>query len=143
MTVGWVLVFIVSTVIIANGLILLLTGAETDTQLFQSQTGTSWVAFATSGQGVVSYVEGTLRIAGAIAALLGAFGATVAFTAFRKGERWAFYLFSLGLLVLLYIMVGVYQAGGSTWPVYLALIVTQIVGLILPYREFFPWLRNA
>jgi Na+/alanine symporter len=138
MKVGWVLVFIVAVVIAINGLALLLTGAETDTQLFQSQTGTSWSAFASSGQGMAAYVEGDLRILGAVTTLLGVTYAMMVYLAFRKGERWALYLLLVGVLGLVYVTADVYLAGGYTWPIYLILIVVDLVGLLLPFRTFFP-----
>lgn len=131
------LVFAVSIVIVINGLVYVLTGAETDTQLFQNQAGVSWSAFTSSGQGIVTYVEGLLRLFGVVTAIVGAFGAVIAATAFRRGERWALYTLSLAALGLVYATADVYLAGGSTWPVYLVLLIVDVAGLLLPYKRFF------
>ncbi|HXX72079.1 MAG TPA: hypothetical protein VEI80_00155 [Candidatus Acidoferrales bacterium] len=138
MKIGWVLVLIVSIIIVINGLAYVVTGAESDTQFFQHQAGISWSAFASSGQGIVTYVQGLLRLFGVITAIAGTFAATITVTAFRRGERWAFYILFLAAVGLLYATGDLYYGGGSTWPVYLILLAVDIVGLLLPFRTFFP-----
>jgi hypothetical protein len=64
--------------------------------------------------------------------------AAIASTAFRRGQRWALYVLFLVPLSLLYLTGDVYLSNGSTWPVYLILIVVDLIGLLLPYRSFFP-----
>lgn len=137
MKIGWMLVFVVSIIVVVVGLVLFLTGAEPDAQLFQHATGSSWSNFASSGQGIVNYVEGTLRLLGAIVAIAGTFAATITYMAFRKGVRWAFYVLFLIPLALLYTAVDTLLNGGSMWPVYFILLIVDIIGLLLPYKTFF------
>lgn len=138
MKIGWILVFIVSIIILVNGLAYVATGAESDTQFFQKQAGISWSSFVSSGQGTVTYVEGLLRLFGVITAIAGALAAAITVTAFRGGERWAFYVLFLTSVGLIYATGDLYLGGGSTWPIYLVLLVVDIIGLLLPFRTFFP-----
>lgn len=137
MRLGWVLVFAVSLAFVLNGLVFLVTGAETDTQFFQKMTGTSWSAFASSGQGIAAYVQDTLRLLGVITALAGVNAAAIAYKAFRRAERWAFYVLFFGVFGIAYAAGDDYYHGGSTWPVYLVLLVVYLVGLFLPFNEVF------
>jgi len=143
MRIGWVLVFIVSIIIVINGLAYVATGAESDTQFFQNQAGVSWSSFVSSSAGVVTYVQGLLRLFGVITAIAGAFAATIAVTAFRRGERWAFYALFLAAIGLIYAIGDLYSGGGSTWPIYVVLLVVDLAGLLLPFRTFFPKQAHA
>jgi uncharacterized membrane protein len=65
----------------------------------------------------------------------------VARTSFRKGERWAWYAswyLPLAFLLLLIhdLNVGGSKAGFVTLP--LLFLITSLLGLLLPYRKFFP-----
>ena len=88
------------------------------------------------------------RASGAIFLIFGLLAASVAWTGFRRGERWAWYaLLTLPLLNILIFVVmytsvdfaaGVLPPPLLSAPVFLAITV---VGLLLPIRRFFPKAR--
>jgi hypothetical protein len=65
-------------------------------------------------------------------------GMAISMTAYKKGEKWAWYV--LWYLPLYFILdaVGTYQQGGSTWPIAVILLLISLAALLLPYRAFFP-----
>jgi hypothetical protein len=65
-------------------------------------------------------------------------GMAVSMTAYKKGERWAWYV--LWYLPIYFIVdtALTYQQGGSDWPVSIILTLISLAALLLPYRIFFP-----
>ncbi len=80
----------------------------------------------------------TLRLLGVIILGQGVFVMVVARTAFRKGERWSWYLLCVVPLVLLYSTSLEIVRDGSQWPVFLTLVIISLLGLSLSFRQFFP-----
>ncbi len=111
------------------------TGAE---GMFQTLTGHDFSYLSSSSPGVASYIYWLIRVFGFTGLGLGAFLAGVSATAYKRGERWAWYL--------MWIMPGTFVLDvGNDWAsagfvdvmtyIIIALFVT---GLLLPYRKFFP-----
>lgn len=67
-----------------------------------------------------------------------AFATALAAIPYRRGERWAWYVLWIGLIVVLGDAVMNYTAGGTVWPGLVLLSVLIVLGLLLPYRMFFP-----
>ena len=113
----------------------ILTGAE---GAVKSLTGSTFSQLAASSPGVANYVYYLITILAIFSAGLGAFIMVVSATAYRKGEVWAWYLvwvvpvlfvldFGNDYRVLRYVDVGS-----------IVIIAILVVGLLLPYRKFFP-----
>jgi hypothetical protein len=65
-------------------------------------------------------------------------GIAISMTAYRKGEKWAWYVL---WYLPIYFMVDTaltYQQGGSSWPIAVILLLISLAALLLPYRIFFP-----
>ena len=60
-----------------------------------------------------------------------------AMTGYRRGERWAWY--SLWFVPILYGLIALLTPWGQALvPLALLLLVVSLLGLLLPYRKFFP-----
>ena len=65
-------------------------------------------------------------------------GIAISMTAYRKGERWAWYVL---WYLPIYFIIGTalnYQQGGSGWPVIIVFLLISLAAMLLPYRIFFP-----
>jgi hypothetical protein len=72
--------------------------------------------------------------------ILAVFGMVVSTTAYRKGERWAWYLSWLQPFGIMVTQLNQYSQTGSITVIVLASVFTfiSLVGLFLPFRIFFP-----
>lgn len=57
---------------------------------------------------------------------------------YRKGERGAWYALWMVPVVSLGYMALNLSYGGSFWPVFIVVLILALLGLLLPYRKFFP-----
>ena len=105
-------------------------------------TGMSWSQLATSSPGLADFISIIYRLAGLSTLGFAILGISITLTGYRKGERWTWYaswylpVFGLGW--------------GATEPaaiLHLAdlppffiplLLIVMFLGLLLPYRKFFP-----
>ena len=55
-------------------------------------------------------------------------------TSYRRGERWAWYAF----LYLPVYLLGLLAIAYWLWPITVPLLIMSLLGLLLPYRKFFP-----
>lgn len=103
-----------------------------------SLTGRTFAQIATSDPGVANYTYYLIRTFDFFEAGLLAYLVVVSFTAYRRGERWAWYLTWLvpGLFVLdlpyEFLVRGFIDVSS------IIIITILVAGLLLPYRKFFP-----
>jgi hypothetical protein len=65
-------------------------------------------------------------------------GMGISMTAYKRGEKWAWYvIWYLPIYFMIYAVADDLQ-GGSEWPVALILMLITLAALLLPYRIFFP-----
>jgi len=84
-----------------------------------------------------------MRLYGAAGTGLSIYGLAIILKSFRKGERWAWYclwyypIFGLALVAF---QQTVYSPPGGQFVLYLAILLIMVyaIGLLLPYRKFFP-----
>ncbi len=97
-----------------------------------SKNAEEW-AWLTDDSEVIGYIKTILIMYGATTVGFSIFGMAVAATAFRAGEKWAWYL-----SWYLPIHTGI-VASLHSWPIFLtmSLVVVAIVGLWVPRRRFF------
>jgi hypothetical protein len=113
----------------------ILTGAE---NAVESLTGTTFSQLAASSPGVANYIYYLIRILAIFSAGLGALFMVVSATAYRKGELWAWYLTWVVPVLFLLDFINDYLAFGYVDFGSLFIIVILVVGLLLPFRKFFP-----
>ncbi len=116
----------------------LFAGISFDDALFNNQFGQSPSSFATSNPTFWSGLQ--YQYYQVAAALLGfaVLGIVLAYTAFRKGEKWAWYGTWYVALFLLWNVYVNYVAGGTLWMMDSVLFVISLAALLLPFRMFFP-----
>lgn len=134
---AWVLLFILGLVGILFGL-LQLAGVQVDAAGFTNQVGQSPSSFASSSPKAWSALVTSTQYGGTWLLGFGIFGTAISYTAYRRGEKWAWYV-ELFLPVSLVIALALnYTTAGTFWPLFVALLVIDLAGLFLPYRKFFP-----
>ncbi len=134
---AWMLLAILAVVGLIFAILLILE-VPLDPSFLQGQLGQSVSSFSASNPKAYSAILSTARDAGA--ALLGfsIAGIGISITAFRRGERWAWYVFLYLPIYLLYVTVETYAFGGVNWPLYAVFVLVSLAALLLPYRKFFP-----
>jgi len=110
--------------------------ASGDYALFASSN--AWSQLQASNPQAVEFIHwltqewGGAQILGAVLVI------AISLTAYRRGEKWAWYVMWMlpvawGLTAY---MIGSW--GGGLLPLSLAFLVLSLIGLFLPYRKFFP-----
>jgi hypothetical protein len=85
-----------------------------------------------------SLTQVTQRDEGVVIIGFGLFGTAISYKAFRRGERWAWYVALYVPVAFVYLTVNSYSSGGANWPLFVVLLLVDLAGLFLPYRKFFP-----
>jgi hypothetical protein len=138
---AWLLLFVVG-ILGAIGSYPFLLGIEPSPQYFESLTGgITWDSFLSNGRGIVPYVQDALILTGVLLIGMCILIMAISSTSFRKGERWAWYVLWYFPIVLGWLSWKLYANGGNSWdswPLHVVLTVMCLLGLILPYRKFFP-----
>ena len=142
---AWIILFVVSVIFALFGLgdVILATGA--DPAIVQGITGLTPEELGAISPEALVLANHQTRASGAILLSFGLLAAAVAWTGFRRGERWAWYALltlpgvNILIFVVMYVSVdfsaGVLPPPLLSAPVFLAI---TMVGLLLPIRRFFP-----
>jgi hypothetical protein len=85
-----------------------------------------------------SLTQVTQRDEGVVIIGFGLFGTAISYEAFRRGERWAWYVALYVPVAFVYLTVNSYSSGGANWPFFVVLLLVDLAGLLLSYRKFFP-----
>ena len=96
---AWILLFVVGIFGFIFG-IRFMTGIGPDPEYFNRITGMSWDQFIASKQAMALYVMDSLRVTGILLLGIGIIAVAISATAFRKGERWAWYVCGIFRLTL-------------------------------------------
>jgi hypothetical protein len=106
----------------------------------QTATGITWSQLLVLDPKFASYLASVLVDDGISGVGLAIFGMIVSFTSYRKGEKWAWYLSWSNPVGILTAQLNMYALTGSTLVIVLAgvFIGACLLGLLLPYRQFFP-----
>ena len=113
----------------------ILTGAE---NAVQTLTGTTFSQIAVSNPGIANYVYYLITILAIFSAGLGAFIMIVSATAYKKGEVWAWYLMWVVPVLFLLDFANDYRVLRYVDVGSIVIIAIMVIGLLLPYRKFFP-----
>jgi hypothetical protein len=111
----------------------------------QASTGVSWSQLLVSDPKLARYLASVLVDDGISGVGVAVFGMVVSLTSYRKGEKWAWYLSWSNPIGILVAQFNVYLLTGSAFVILLAavFILVSLLGLFLPYRQFFPRKRSA
>ena len=106
----------------------------------RSATGLSWSQLLSSDPRTATYIASVLVDDGISGVSLAIFGMVVSYTSYRRGEKWAWYLSWLNPFGIITAQLNIYYLTGSMFIIILTLIFVAfcLLGLFLPYRQFFP-----
>lgn len=137
---AWVVFFFFPIFFILESVRGLLFVVPPDETNLQSITGMSWSQLAASNPRLAEYIGfasvGTYGVQLAFATIIMA----IAITSYRKGERWAWYalwifpFFQILIAAARYLRYGDVETAAFELP----FLILILLGLLLPYRQFFP-----
>jgi len=134
-----VVFFVVGVVFLVVALRYALTGAPFDEEVTRYLAGVSWNELRTTNPMMASYISFLFREWGVSLLGFSVFLLLASPTAYRRGDRWAWFAFwsvpgLLGFWLALDASVG---ASGATLAQEAVLLLLALGGLLLPYRRFF------
>jgi len=136
---AWILIALVGIVGILFGIGTVVVGdAVIDPPFLTHLLGQSPSSFAASNPTAWSTVVTYTQFLGVTLIGFSIFGTAIAYTGYRRGERWAWYAELSVPAYIVYSIVVVYTDGGANWPLFSVLLLVSLAGLVLPYRKFFP-----
>ncbi len=141
---AWIILFAVAVIFALFGIGDLVQGSAADTAIVEGITGMTPDEIEAADPRIRVLIDQQARAGGGAFLVLGLLAAGIAWTSFRRGERWSWYaLWTLPLLNVL-IFVGMYVsvdfATGVLPPPLLSAPIflgITVMGLLLPIRRFF------
>ncbi len=101
-------------------------------------TGMSWEEIVTSTPGVARFISEVIRMSSLFQLGWSLLGTLIAAIPYRKGESWAWYVSWYTPILFAIIATRLLIFGGIVWPLFILLLIVSLLGLLLPYRKFFP-----
>jgi hypothetical protein len=137
---AWVILAVIGALIFAGGIPHML-GDNSSPEIVESFVGMAISEFKSSNPNFYGLYDFYFRAGGWSDMGFAFFVIIISATAYRKGEKWAwYYLWSVPVFFLGHaaIILNFGQPTSSLIPFIALFIVLSIVGLILPFRKYFP-----
>ncbi len=135
---AWIIFFAFGAVSFVLGLFITLTSGSADPDL-QAVGGTTWAQLSSAYPQLASYIALNNRTSGLSDLVVGFFLMAISLKSYRRGEKWSWYAFWLvPVYVGLDTAFEVSAGGVSEGQTGVIFLVLSLVGLLLPYRRFFP-----
>jgi hypothetical protein len=145
---AWKVFLGLSIIIALFGLGDMLTGGSTfqsgEGPTMQGISGLSWEQLQIASPNAANMIDYLVRAGGAHLFVLGLWSMAVSVTAFRRGERWAWYamwLWPLWLALIVFLLLGAYKQPGPGIPPPLVsgsiFFILSVLTLALSYRKYF------
>jgi hypothetical protein len=141
---AWTVLLVVSALSLLIGLGDFILAGNGDPALVESMTGTPWAEVKATNPHMASLVNLLTRILGAWLIGFSVLAVGISLTAYRRGDKWAWYaLWALPFTFLLIFAVFLTAGrvpGAPTPPALLSapgLFLLSVLGLLLPIRRFF------
>jgi hypothetical protein len=146
---SWVVFVALGLIITLFGLGDMMTGGATfeggEAPTVQGISGMTWQQLSSASPDAANMIDYLVRAGGINLFLLGLLSAVVAATAFRRGERWAWFamwLWPLWLAMIVLLLLSAYKQPGPGVPPPLVsgsiFLVITVLTLALSFRKFFP-----
>lgn len=146
---SWIVFFVLGLILTLFGLGDIMTGGATfeggEAPTLQGISGMTWQQLSSTSPNAAGMIDYLVRAGGAHLFLLGLLSMVVAATAFRRGERWAWFamwLLPLWLAMVVILLLSTYKPAGPGVPPPLVsgviFIVIAAVTLGLSFRKYFP-----
>ena len=136
---AWILLFVLGIVPVVSAIVFAPQGGRGREPVLQSQTGLTWDQLLAEVPGIGNFLAEVQHVLDTYAVGFGIFVMAISRFSYRKGERWAWYVLWMVPAVLVSIIVNDVNGG---WPTSgylgLPLLTVALLGLLLPYRKFFP-----
>ncbi|MDV3244586.1 MAG: hypothetical protein LYZ66_05355 [Nitrososphaerales archaeon] len=127
---AWIIFFALGIVFLVQAAVSIVTGRPLDA-FVQGSIGMSWTQLVTAQPRIAGFISHLSTSNGIIAAVADVSVIAISFRSYRRGEKWAWYTF-----LAVPILFGL--ATIITTPDNLLFAIIAAVGLLLPYRKFFP-----
>jgi len=136
---AWIIFLVIGIFQLVTALGSTFTAGEVEwSSRFQSITGTTWDSLKASSPSIFKFIALVNTEGGILRVTLAILFIGISLKSYRKGERWAWYLFWLSLVALT-ANLGVNEIYGVSIVGFFApFFVLYLLGLLLPYRKFFP-----
>ena len=136
---AWIILFAWGTFNFIGFLFLTLLGASGDPDL-QRIAGITWDELSSANPRVASYIDFINRLWGINGLSTVFFVMAISLKSYRRGEKWSWYaLWSLPVVLGAHIAFQLsYGASGFTTAFTTVVLIVFLLGLLLPYRKFFP-----
>lgn len=141
---AWIVFLITGVFQLISGLGSTFTAGETEwASRFETLTGIQWGAFSDSNPRIFNFISLVNTEGGVLRVGLALFVIGISLTGYRRGEKWAWYLFLLlpatftGSLIVN--QLHGFSLVGFAAPFY----ILYLLGFLLPFRKFFPRSQSA
>ncbi len=136
---AWVIFLVIGIFSLIMALGSAFTGGEVEwASRLQSVTGTKWSELAASNPTLFKFIKLVNSEGGVLRVSLAALTIAVSVKSYRRGERWAWYLFWFLLIGFVATTAVNELYGVSIVGFSITFLVLFLLGLLLPYRKFFP-----
>lgn len=146
---SWIVFLVLGLIITLFGLGDILTGGATfesgEAPTLQGISGMTWQELGSTSPNAANMIGYLVRAGGAHLFVFGLLSMIITATAFRRGERWAWYamwLWPLWLVLVIVVLLSAYKQPGPGIPPPLVsgsiFIGLTVLTLLLSYRKFFP-----
>ena len=136
---AWMILFVLGLIPAATAIAFAAQGGRGRAEILKNLTGLTWDDLLTKVPGIGSFLGEVQLILDTYAIAFGISVMAISFFSYRKGERWAWYVLWIVPLVLLSIIFNDVSAGMSMSGILgIPLLLLSLLGLLLPYRKFFP-----
>ena len=136
---AWMLLFVEGIFGLVFALYFIFISRDPDPAVTMNKIGKTWDELIASDPRVADYLSYLLRFVGLSLVGISIFGMSVSATAYRRGEKWAWYaLWYFPVFFAIITAINAILGGGTIWPLFAFLLVVSLAGLLLPYRKFFP-----
>ena len=89
---SWIILFIVHIVVLINGLIWTFVPNVFLSSWFKSFMGQTWIDFVSNNASIASFINILIRYFGIMVIIIGFVAITVTLMAYKRGEKWSWYL---------------------------------------------------
>ncbi len=117
-------------------------GQPPEAETFQKITGMSVDQFQSDFPRIATYLTIILQSEAQFQISFISLMMVVTVVPFRRGEQWAWYALWVFPLSSSVLALRVFLVGGMGWTIILVFVAISLLGLLLPYRVFFPKNRS-
>jgi len=135
---AWILLFVSGLLALIVSVFIVVVPAPIDTTGVNNLTGITWEQIVSQSPAAAKLTSYFIAQFGIAEAGFGILTMGISALGYRKGERWAWYVLCFVPIVWLGYVVTNLAVGGTFWMQTGVLLILAVLGLLLPYRKFFP-----